>query len=116
MYAVALLSLCGMMPQVVDDIVTMREDRNISEQQFRSAIRNHPEMPDELKSKALGAVNMVYALPKGSDYYTVKQQIILTCDNKETIRGYQHTPKGPGRGTGSRTGFEQHRGERSRGS
>ena len=72
-----------------DDIVRLREEKGVTETEFREAIRRRDEMPAELKTRALGAVNLIYALPRGSDYWSVKQQIILTCDNKETIRGSQ---------------------------
>src|SRR5690606_12671597 len=109
----AALSICAMMPIVADDIVDQRERRGVTEQQFREAINNRSDMPEELRIRALGAVNLIYSLPKGSDYWTVKQQIILTCDNRETIRGYQRSHQGSRRGAGSRPRNEQHRWNRS---
>lgn len=108
------LSLCAMMPNVVDDIVRLREEQGVTEAQFRQAIQARSDMPAELKIRSLGAVNLVYALPKGSDYWSVKQQIILTCNNKETIRGHQYQTEGARRGAGDRSGDEQYRRERAR--
>lgn len=109
MLLAAALSICSMMPIVVDDIVRLREEKGVTETEFREAIRRRDEMPAELKTRALGAVNLIYALPRGSDYWSVKQQIILTCDNKETIRGYQHSTERARGGAGNRSGHEQHR-------
>lgn len=109
----AALSLCTMMPQVVDDIIRLREEQGVTETEFRAAIHARKDMPDQLKFRALSTVTMVYVLPKGSDYWTLKQQIILNCENKETIRGYQYPNQGAGRGARNRSGYEFHRGERS---
>lgn len=109
----AALSICAMMPIVVDDIVDQRERRGVTEQEFRQAINNRSDMPEELRIRALGAVNLIYSLPKGSDYWSMKQQIILTCDNRETIRGYQYPAERTGRGAGSRPRHELHRRDRT---
>lgn len=102
-----MIAVCAMLPNTVDRIVHEKE-AGISETQVRQEIvERYPA--GEYQIRALGAVNVLYSLPNGSDYWTAKQQIFLTCNNKEIIRGYQHSHERAGRRARSGEGFEQHR-------
>lgn len=108
MLLATLLSVCVITPDIVDYVIQMRETHGIEEAQLRESIRAL-NMEPAFKSRTFAAINLVYALPKHSDYSTVKLQLTLTCDNEETIRGYKHSNEGARRGKGSRKGYEFYR-------
>ncbi len=91
MLATAILSasLCSMMPTIVDDVIYLREEKNVTKAVLKDAIKARRDMSPQLRFLTLSTVTIVYAIPKGDRkrYESYKLQSALSCDNDEIIYG-----------------------------
>lgn len=84
------LSVCLSLPMMTDRIIALR-DQGVPEQQVREQIKNDKSINEKLRSRSMGVINIVYSRPAGSDPFGIKQHIFFNCDNKEILRGHQHS-------------------------
>lgn len=84
LYAAA-LSVCSLMPGIVDEVIMHREFENRTEIELLEYVDKRTDLPDEVRTRAKGAIFIIYSLPKGSNYASAKAQILLVC-NKRPIR------------------------------
>lgn len=90
MYTILLAgaSVCSLLSPLVEGIVHMR-DKGMSETEVVEVI-GRLNQSDELKARGVGAARVLYTNAPSVDDMTRREFILLGCDNKEIIRGYQY--------------------------
>ena len=81
------MSVCSVLPGAIDALIQARTD-GVSADQARATILAGQYDP-QIERKLLGAVTIIYVNAPTVDDQSRRDQILLACDNREVINGYQ---------------------------